>query len=171
MLDRRGFQVKAQGENEIHGTREFDAPPGMVWAAWTRPELLRRWLLGPDGWVMKVCEVDARVGGAYRYVWQMEKADVSMGMGGKFLVVEEPRKLVSTEKFDEPWYPGEMVGTLEFVAKGGKTLMYQTLRYESREARDMALKSPMEEGLVVGYNRLDEVLAGLRADLGKQEAK
>ena len=60
---------------------------------------------------------------------------ISMGMGGVFLAVERPRKLVNNEKFDEAWYPGEMVGTLEFVEKGGKTLMYQTLRYESREAR------------------------------------
>lgn len=171
MSERRGFQVKAQGENEIRGTREFDAPPEMVWKAWTEPELLRRWLLGPDGWVMQVCEVDARVGGAYRYVWYKEKTAVSMGMGGVFLAVEKPRKLVSTEKFDEPWYPGEMVGTVEFVPKGGKTLMYQTLRYESREARDMALKSPMDEGMSAGYNRLDEVLAGLRAEAGKQEVE
>lgn len=164
MLDRRGFQVKAQGENEIHGTREFAAPPEMVWDAWTRPELLRRWLLGPDGWVMTVCEVDLRVGGSYRYVWHKEKTGYSMGMGGVFLEVDRPRKLVNSEKFDEAWYPGEMIGTLEFVAiagKSGKTLMYQTLRYESREARDMVLKSPMEEGLVAGYNRLDDVLASL----------
>jgi uncharacterized protein YndB with AHSA1/START domain len=171
MLDRRGFQVKAQGENEIQGTREFDAPPEMLWEAWTRPELLRRWLLGPDGWVMKVCEIDLRVGGAYRYVWHQEKTGVSMGMGGVFLEVDKPRKLVNNEKFDEAWYPGGMVGTLEFVAKGGKTLMYQTLRYDTREARDMVLKSPMEEGMVAGYNRLDGVLAGLQALSEKQAAK
>src|SRR5687768_7589516 len=99
MLDRRGFQVKAQGENEIQGTREFDAPPAMVWEAFTKPELLRRWMLGPDGWVMKVCEVDLRVGGAYRYVWYKEKTDYSMGMGGVYLEVERPRKLVNDEKF------------------------------------------------------------------------
>src|SRR5687768_10206028 len=127
MMDRRGFQVEAQGEREIHGTRGFDAPVGMVWDAFTRPELLRRWMLGPDGWTMKVCEVDLRAGGAYRYVWHKEKTGYSMGMGGVFLEVDKPRKLVSNEKFDEAWYPGEMVGTLEFAEKGGKTLMYQTL--------------------------------------------
>lgn len=161
MLNRRGFQVKAQGEREIVGTREFNAPSEMVWDAWTKPELLRRWLLGPDGWVMKVCEVDLRVGGAYRYVWHKEKTDYTMGVGGVFLEVEKPRRLMNNEKFDEAWYPGGMVGTLEFVEKGGKTLMYQTLRYDTREARDMVLKSPMEEGLVAGYNRLDDVLASL----------
>lgn len=107
---------------------------------------------------MTVCEVDLKVGGAYRYVWQKEKADYAMGVSGVFLEVDKPRKLVNNEKFDESWYPGEMVGTLEFVAKKGKTMMYQTLRYESREARDMVRMSPMEEGLVARYNRLDDVL-------------
>jgi uncharacterized protein YndB with AHSA1/START domain len=161
MAERGGFQVRAQGEREILGTREFAAPRERVWDAFTRPELLRRWMLGPDGWVMEVCEVDLRAGGSFRYVWHKEKTGYRMGMGGVFLEVDRPRKLVSREKFDEAWYPGEMVGTLEFAEKGGKTLLRQTLRYASREARDTALKSPMEEGMATGYHRLDTILETL----------
>jgi uncharacterized protein YndB with AHSA1/START domain len=161
MPEARGFEVVAQGDLEIRGTRRFDAPRELVWQAWTRPELVRRWLLGPDGWTMRVCEIDLRVGGAYRYVWHKEKGNVTMGMGGIFREVEPPARLVSTEKFDEAWYPGGMIATLELSEESGRTFMVQTFRYDTREARDMVLKSPMEEGMVAGYNRLDDVLAGL----------
>jgi hypothetical protein len=65
---------------------------------------------------------------------------------------------VSTEKFDDPWYPGEGVGTIVLVEQRGKTLLTQTIRYESRAARDAVLQSPMESGLAMGYDRLEELL-------------
>jgi uncharacterized protein YndB with AHSA1/START domain len=161
MLETRGFEVVALGDREIRGTRYFGAPRDLVWQAWTRPELVRRWLLGPDGWTMTVCEMDLRVGGAYRYVWHKEKGDITMGMGGVFLEIDPPARMVTTEKFDEAWYPGGMVATLVLKEEEGRTFMVQTFRYDTREARDMVIKSPMEEGMVAGYNRLDDVLAGL----------
>lgn len=161
MPDRNGFQVRSQGDREILGTREFDAPRELVWDAFTRPELVRRWMLGPDGWEMEVCELDLRVGGAYRYVWHQVGTGYRMGVSGIYLEVDRPRKLVNTEKFDPTWYPGEMVGTVEFAEKGRKTFMTQTLRYDSRETRDMVLKSPMESGMVATYDRLDSFLATL----------
>ena len=158
MAEQRGFKVAPKGDRELEGTREFDAPREMVWRAWTEPELLKRWLLGPDGWVLAVCEVDLRVGGKYRYVWRQVQGDVSMGMGGEFRAVEPIGRLVSTEKFDQAWYPGEMVATLELEDRGERTFMRQTFRYESREARDMVLKSPMEGGMAASYDRLEKVL-------------
>jgi uncharacterized protein YndB with AHSA1/START domain len=161
MPDLRGYKVAAHGDLEIKGTREFDAPRTLVWEAFTKPELLKRWMLGPDGWVMTVCEIDLRVGGSYRYVWFKEKEGFSMGMGGSFLEIEKPKRIVNTERFDQSWYPGGMVGTLELIEKDGKTTIHQTFRYDSREARDGVLKSPMDEGMAAGYNRLDGVLADL----------
>jgi uncharacterized protein YndB with AHSA1/START domain len=170
MPDLRGYQVAAHGDREIRGTREFDAPREMVWDAFTKPELLKRWLSGPDGWTMTVCEVDLRVAGTYRYVWVMEKEGHSMGMGGSFLEIGKPKRLVSTEKFDQSWYPGEMVGTLELAAKDGKTVIHQTFRYESREARDAVLRTPMESGMAASYRRLDGLLAGTTAGMAAGDA-
>src|SRR6266571_3224138 len=70
-----------------------------------------------------------------------------------------PERLVSTEKFDDAWYPGESLNTLVLVEKGGRTTLTQTMRYESREAREAVIKSGMEQGVAASYDRLDDVLA------------
>jgi uncharacterized protein YndB with AHSA1/START domain len=152
------FKVTAQGDREIVISRAFNAPRTFVFDAYTKPELIRRWLLGPEGWTMPVCEVDLRVGGKYRYVWR-HAAGQQMGMGGVYREIARPERLVATEKFDESWYPGEGVSTLVLVEHGGKTMLTQTVMYESREAREIVMKSPMEQGLVKGFERLEEMLA------------
>jgi uncharacterized protein YndB with AHSA1/START domain len=152
------LKVIAKGDREIVITRAFDAPRQLVWDAHTKPELVRRWLLGPPGWTMPVCEIDLRVGGTYRYVWRNQDG-TEMGMGGVFREIAPPERLVATEKFDQSWYPGEALDTSVFTEKGGKTTVTLTVLYESREARDGVLKSPMEEGMVAGYDRLEELLA------------
>lgn len=154
----RGLTVTAPGDCEIALTRAFDAPRTLVFEALTKPELVRRWLLGPDGWSMVVCEIDLRVGGEYRYVWEHEVGG-QMGMGGLYREIVPPRRLVTTEKFDESWYPGEAVGTLELLEYQGRTTLTMTLLYDSREARDAVLKSSMDEGVAAGYDRLAKLLA------------
>lgn len=161
MLDYRSYKVSAHGDREIRGTREFDAPRDLVWRAYTEPELLKRWLIGPDGWVMTMCRIDLRKGGSYRYEWHKVEGNITMGVGGDYLEVAPPAKLVNTERFDQSWYPGGMTATIEFAEQGRKTLLRQTFLYDSREGRDAVLKSPMDEGMVAGYNRLDDVLASL----------
>ena len=162
MKNAAGLQVTARGEREIVMTRVFDAPRTLVFDAHTKPELVRRWLLGPPGWSMPVCEIDLRVGGKYRYEWRKDGS--TMGMGGEFREIVAPRRIVSTEKFDESWYPGEgAVGTLELVEEDGRTTLTQTVLYESREAREAVLKSPMESGVAASFDRLAEVLASLPA--------
>lgn len=154
------FLVSTPSDVEILVERDFDAPVEIVFDAFTKPELVRRWLLGPDGWTMPVCEIDLRVGGAYRYVWRKESNGVEMGMGGKFLEIARPVKVVATEKFDDAWYPGEAVDTTEFVPFGDVTRVRLTVRYETKEARDTATRSGMERGMIAGYDRLEQVLAG-----------
>lgn len=148
-----------RGDQEIVMTRDFNAPRHLVFDAFTKPELIRRWLLGPDGWSMPVCEVDLRIGGKYRYVWRKNDDGQEMGMGGVFRDVDKPKRVINTEKFDDPWYPGEAVDTIEFAEKSGKTTVTQTIHYESREARDGVLKSGMESGVAKSYDRLAEMLA------------
>ena len=153
------LKLTTSGDREIVMTRDFDAPRQLVFDAWTKPELVRRWLLGPEGWTMPVCEIDLRVGGAYRYLWRHLQNGAEMGMGGVFREITAPERLVATERFDQSWYPGEAVSTLMLVEQSGRTTLTQTVRYESREARDVVLKSPMEHGVAASYDRLEELLA------------
>jgi uncharacterized protein YndB with AHSA1/START domain len=152
------FTISAHGDREIVVTRVFDAPRQLVFDAYTKPELVRRWLLGPDGWSMPVCEIDLRVGGKYRYVWRNDSNGKEMGMGGVYREVVAPERFVATEIFDEAWSPGEAVDTIAFVDREGKTTMTQTILYDSQETRDAVLKSPMQKGMAMSYDRLEGFL-------------
>ena len=152
------LQITTPSDRELAMIRSFDAPRGLVWDAWTKPELLRQWLGVRGGWTFAVCEVDLKVGGKYRYVWR-GPSGAEMGMGGVFREVAKPERLVATEKFDESWYEGDAMDTTTFVERGGKTTVTTTVRYASKAVRDAVLKSPMESGVAESYNKLDEVLA------------
>jgi uncharacterized protein YndB with AHSA1/START domain len=82
-------------------------------------------------------------------------------MSGVYREIAAPERLVATEKFDQPWYPGEAVGTTVLVEQGGKTTITQTVLYQSQEARDAVLKSGMERGVAASYDRLADLLASL----------
>jgi len=156
------LQVTTPSEREIAMTRVFDAPRSLVFDAWTKPELLRRWLGVRGGWTFAVCEVDLKVGGSYRFVWRGPDGS-EMAMGGVYREIVRPERLVATEKFDEPWYEGEALDTMVFVEHGGKTTATTTVLYASREVRDAVLKSPMDRGVSESYEKLDEVLASTPA--------
>jgi uncharacterized protein YndB with AHSA1/START domain len=149
--------VTTPSERELVMTREFDAPRGMVFDALTKPALVQRWLLGPPGWTMPVCEIDLRTGGKYRYVWRNADGR-EMGMGGTFKEMVRPSRLVATESYDDYWTGGETVVTTELVETRGKTTVSTTVRYATREARDAALKMGASKGLEASYVRLDELL-------------
>jgi len=153
------LKITTPGDRELVMTRVFAAPRTLVFDAHTKPDLVRQWLLGPPGWSMPVCEMDVRVGGKYRWVWRHDRDGTMMGMGGVYREVVAPERLIATERFDEAWYPGEALNTLVLVESGGRTTLRQTMRYESREARDAVLKSGMEKGVTASYDRLDDVLA------------
>ena len=152
------LQITTPSDRELAMIRSFDAPRGLVWDAWTKPELLKQWLGVRGGWTFAVCEVDLQVGGKYRYVWR-GPSGAEMGMGGVFREVAKPERIVATEKFDESWYEGDAMDTTTFVERGGKTTVTTTVRYASKAVRDAVLKSPMESGVAESYNKLDEVLA------------
>jgi uncharacterized protein YndB with AHSA1/START domain len=152
------LQVKANADREIVMTRVFDAPRNLVFDAFTKPDLLKRWLLGPPGWSMPVCEIDLKVGGRYRYVWRRDANGTEMACGGVYREIVVPERLVQTERFDNPWYPGESLITTVLDEEGGKTALTATMLYESRDARDTILKSGMESGVAASYDRLAELL-------------
>jgi len=158
MTNLGSLQVTTPGDREIAMTRVFDAPRALVFDALTKPELLKRWVLGPPGWSLEVCEIDLRPGGAFRYVWRGADG-TEMGMRGAFREVAPPERIVHTELFDEDWTGGETVVTTSLVEQGGRTTLTLTLLYQSPEARDAALKSGMTEGVTASYDRLAGVLA------------
>ncbi len=155
------LKVTARGDREIVMTRAFDAPRALVFDAMTKPELLKRWFGALPGWSLDVCEVDLTVGGKYRYL-RRGPDGVTMGMRGVYREIVVPERIVSTEQFDEAWYPGGAVGTLVLREEDGRTLMTTTMLYDSREAREAVLKSPMEQGAGAGYNKLEEFLAEMQ---------
>lgn len=158
----RTLQVTTPNDLDIVIVREFDAPRHLVFEALRTPALIRQWLLGPPGWTMPVCEFPQQAGQPYRYVWRNQQG-TEMGMGGTVLEMVPPERIVTTERFDDAWYPGEAVDTMELVERGGRTTLTITVRYESKEARDVALRSGMETGMAAGYDRLDQLLIQMAA--------
>lgn len=158
------FKISTPGDREIQVMRDFDAPRQMVFDAFTKPEFVRRWLLGPPGWSMPVCEIDLRVGGSYRYVWRSEHDQTLMAMGGVFREIVPLQKVVATEKFDDAWYPGEALNTTVFEEIGTTTRATITILYESKSARDTASRSGMEHGIAAGYDRLEQMLPNLTGE-------
>ena len=155
------LEITTPSDSEIAIIRTFDAPKHLVFDAHTKPELVKRWLGVRAGWEFAVCEIDLRPGGEYRYVWR--KGDIEMGMGGVYREIARPERIVNTELFDDSWYPGGAVNTTVLAEQNGKTTMTMTIRYESPEARDAVIASPMAEGLGEGYDGLANVLADMLA--------
>ncbi|HEY7467003.1 MAG TPA: SRPBCC family protein [Dehalococcoidia bacterium] len=149
--------VTTPSDLEIAMTRVFDAPRQRVFDAWTKPELLRQWF-GRRGDVLSVCEVDLRVGGTYRFVWQLREGG-EMGMGGEYREIDAPGLLVSTEVFDEYAEMGPAVNTMVLKERDGRTTMTITSRYNSKETRDAVIESGMEGGANESFDRLSELLA------------
>jgi uncharacterized protein YndB with AHSA1/START domain len=154
------LKVTTPTDREIVMTRVFDAPRRLVWDAMSKPELLQRWLWGPPGWSMLVCENDVRVGGVFRHVWHGPGGQ-EMAMRGVYREVVPPERIVRTEAFDLGCasQAGEQLATLVLTEQGGQTLLTLRLLYPSKEARDATLASGMERGVAASYDRLDEVLA------------
>jgi uncharacterized protein YndB with AHSA1/START domain len=149
------LKLAKPSDREISVSRTFDAPRDLVFAALTKPEMVKQWLYGPEDWPMVTCEIDFKVGSKYRYVWRhKEKGD--MGMGGIYREIVPPKRIVHTELFDEDWTGGETLVTTTFDERDGKTTVTSTVRYSSLEARDAALKTGMLDGWGKAYDRLAE---------------
>lgn len=160
-MNSTGLQVSTPTDTSIVLTRTFQAPRRLVWEAMTNPLRMRRWMLPPPGWTMSACECEARVGGALRLTWKSEEADPVMTLRGVFTEVVPYERMVHTETMELG--SGEVIGSLlethEFAEQGGVTTMRITQLYDSKDARDGALSSGMEEGMEAGFRQLDALLA------------
>lgn len=155
MKNTGNLKVTTPTDQEIVLTRVFDAPRHLVWDAFTKPELLKRWF-GPRGWSLVVCEVDLRVGGGFRFVLR-GPGGTDMGMRGVYREIDAPSRSVHTESFDD--YPGESTVTAIFTEHDGKTTLTATVLYPSKEIRDAVIQSGMEHGAAESYDKLAEMLA------------
>src|SRR5262249_11769794 len=123
-------------------------------------ELLKRWY-GPKGWSLEVCEIDLKVGGAWRFVVRRPDGK-AIGQRGVYREITHPERLVNTERWDD-WDPGETLATTVLAQRDGKTTLTSTLLFPSREVRDTVLKSGLEHGAAENYNKLAELLATIGA--------
>jgi uncharacterized protein YndB with AHSA1/START domain len=158
--NRDSFAVTTPSDREIRMTRLFDAPRRLVFEAMTQPEHVKQWWgrLG-EGYSVPVCEIDLRVGGAWRFVNRHPHGEAAFH--GEYQEISPPGRLVFTEIFEE--FPDAVsVVTAEFTEEGGKTRLTATVRYPTPEVRDMVLGSGMTAGASISYDRLEELVAELQ---------
>jgi uncharacterized protein YndB with AHSA1/START domain len=157
----KGLQISTPTDTTIVLTRTFNAPRRLVWEAMTVPAKMRRWMLPPPGWTMTVCECEARVGGVLSLAWKTEDADPFMTLKGVFTEAAPHERMVHTEKMEmaSVGQIGALVETHEFTEAGSITSMRITQAYDSKDARDGALASSMDQGMEAGFQQLDALLA------------
>ena len=157
----KGLQISTPTDTTIVLTRTFNAPRRLVWEAMFTPDKMRRWMLPPPGWTLTTCECEARVGGALKLAWKSEEADPAMTLEGVFTEVAPHERIVHSETM--ALGSGQVIGSLlekhEFAEKGGATTMRITQTYNSKEDRDGAIASGMDQGMEACYQQLDTVLA------------
>jgi uncharacterized protein YndB with AHSA1/START domain len=154
--------VTLPNDRDVVVVRAFNAPRALVFDAWTTPKLLQRWMLGPPGWTMPVCEMDLRPGGKFKWRWRSDENGAEFGFSGEFREVVRPSRIVHVERYEPGDVGGEMgeaLVTSELTEKNGITTQTMTIRYESKAVRDAALKTGMTDGMELSFQKLDELLA------------
>jgi len=159
-------QVTLPSDREVKVTRSFKAPRALVYRAHTEPDLVRRWLLGPPGWSMPVCEMDVRVDGKYRWRWRNDQDGSEFGFSGTFREVKAPERLVHSEAYEPGTVGGSFPGndalvTVTLTEDGGVTTLTSLIDFGSKEARDAAMATGMTDGMEQSYQLLDKVLTGV----------
>jgi len=160
----KGAQVSLPSDRAVKVVRDFSAPAKLVYEAYTKPELMKRWLTGYPGWTMPVCEMDLRPGGKFRWRWRSEEDGKEFGFYGEFHEVEPASKLRHTEYYD-PGDLGDTMGdepamiTVTFEERNGTTTLTTLIEYASKEDRDAAVSTGMTDGMEASYQKLDELLA------------
>lgn len=155
------LEITTPTDTTIVLTRSFKAPRRLVWEAMTTPDKMKRWMLPPPGWTLEVCEVEARLGGSLKLAWKSAEANPAMTLHGVWTEFSPHERMVHTETMQLG--SGETVSSLiethEFTEDGGVTRMRITQTYKSKEDRDGALASGMDEGMEACYQQLDAVCA------------
>jgi len=156
----RGTALEHLDATRARITRDVRGPLALVWRAHHEPALLQRWMLGPDGWTMPVCEVATAVGETYRYAWENAADGARFGFTGELLASEPPQRAVTTERMlgtDGPSTTNELVLS---PLPGGRTRITLTITYPSAELKEQILATGMVDGMEASYARLESVVEG-----------
>ncbi len=161
-------QVTLPSDREVKVVRSFRAPRALVFRAYTEPNLVRRWMLGPPGWSMPICDMDVRVGGRYQWRWRSDDGANEFGFAGMFREVQPPSRLVHTEGYDPGTvgggYPGnDALVTTNFDEHNGVTTVTTLIDFGSKETRDAAVATGMTDGMEQSYQLLDQLLGEMPA--------
>lgn len=155
------LQITTPTDTTIVLTRAFKAPRHLVWEAFTAPDKMKRWMLPPPGMTLSVCEVEPRVGGTLKLAWKTAEADPVMTLHGEWTEFSPHTRMVHTETMKTA--TGETVFSLveahELTEQEGGTLVRITQTYNTKEDRDGALASGMDEGMEACYRQLDTIVA------------
>ena len=152
--------VSLPSDTEILITREFDAPKHLVYKAFTTPELVSKWWTARRG-DMKSCDIDLRVGGAWRYVMVTDDG-FEVGFHGEYREIVPNERLVSTELFEGAPEATPALNTATFTETDGRTLLTILAQHDSQEQRDAVIESGMEDGLQDALELLEQVAIALR---------
>jgi uncharacterized protein YndB with AHSA1/START domain len=154
--------VERTSDRELTVTRTFDAPTRIVFDAWTKPELLKRWWAPKSfGVSLFECEQDLRVGGTYRYAFGRDPKTPEV-FTGRYLEVDPPSRLVLTQVYARMARVGEAVVTATFEESQGRTHLTLHQLFPSKEALEGALASGMERGMRVTLDQLDALVVSMR---------
>jgi uncharacterized protein YndB with AHSA1/START domain len=153
--------VERTSHRELIVTRTFDAPAHIVFEAWTKPELLKRWWAPKSfGVSLFECEQDLRVGGAYRFAFGRDPKNPEV-FSGRYLEVDPPSRLVLTQVYERMSDIGDVVVTADFEESQSRTRLTLHQLFPSKEALEGALASGMERGMRVTLDQLDELVASM----------
>ena len=155
------LMLKTEGDTRVIVTRRFAAPPEMVFRAHTDPALVQRWMLGPEGWTMPVCQLDARPGGKCRYEWTDGKGH-GFYLTGELIEIEPPRRIVHVERMHLPDPTPDNHIETTFEPDGDGTLMTMRMTLPDATTRAQMLATGMERGMEASYVRLESEILAVR---------
>ena len=149
--------LKTEGDTHVVVTRRFAAPPKSVYRAHTEPQLLQKWLLGPDGWTMPVCISEPKPGGKIRYEWSDGKG-AGFHLTGEYVELDPYSRIVHVERMHLPDPTPDNHVETRFEADGAGTLMTMRMTLPDRETREAMLATGMDQGMEASYARMEEML-------------
>lgn len=153
----RGTETQILSDTQVRVARVIRGTAAPVWRAHNNADLMKQWLLGPDGWTMPVCEIAENVGDSYRYLWEPDGGGEGFGFTGRLVESEEPYRAVTTESMIG--MVGETLNELTLTPVEGGTLLSLVITYANAEMRDMILATGMTDGMETSYARLEGLLA------------
>jgi uncharacterized protein YndB with AHSA1/START domain len=157
----RATNAEILSDTQIRVARVIRGSVDQVWEAHHEPDLMKRWMLGPDGWTMPTCEVARKVGDTYRFEWEETATGNRFGFDGELLESNPPHRAVTTAHMIDTDYPST-TNEMTLTPVEGGTLLSIVISYPSAEVRDMVLATGMTDGMETSYARLESV-TGARA--------